>query len=226
MLVSPAEPPSLRVLGEVSSLCETMGADFLLFTREGVIAIQRKEVKDLVASIRSDDRFQREVGQLTTNGAARCILLVEGDFRFDSSGNSLTIRYGGAWTRKSWHGIQMSVQYRGIWVVRTDSMEDTANWLLQAQTWFDKAEHLSFAVRPKIKQGVWEDAERIFWLRVLQSFDGISAVTAGAIYDQAKRDGVELLGWQVDREWLLSVPGVGPGRAEKLMSAFTPKVVV
>jgi hypothetical protein len=50
-------------------------------------------------------------------------------------------------------------------------------------------------------------------------------VTAGAIYDKAHADGVELLGWQVDRAWLLTVPGVGPGRADKLMGAFNGKKV-
>ncbi len=220
MLVSPAEPPSLRALGEVSLLTEQHGADFLMFTRAGLIAVQRKEIRDLVSSIRSDDRFHREMGQLCQPGIDHAILLVEGDWRFDRSGNSLAIRHGGTWTRKSWHGIQMSVQWRGIGLVRTDSLDDTAAWLAQAEIWYDKATHTSLDVRPKPVKEAWGDVERNFWLQLLQSFPGISAVTAGAVYDKAKEDDVQLLGWCVSESWLLSVPGIGRGRADKLMKAF------
>ena len=218
MLVSPAEPPALRALGEVSSLPETLGADFVLFTANGLLLVQRKRVDDLVASVH-DGRYQREMGQLCSAEAYARVVCIEGDWRFDQTGKSLAIRYS-TWTRKSWHGIEMSTQHLGIHMVRTDSLTDTAEWLGQAEAWYGKAEHLSLAIRPKVPAGVWDDPERHFWLRVLQSFDGISAKTAGAIYDKAKEDGVELLGWQVDRAWLLSVPGVGPGRADKLLGVF------
>ncbi len=217
MLVAPSEH-RLASLGESSSLPETMGADFLLFTRHGLVGVQRKEVKDLVASVH-DGRYQREVAQLCSSGLHQGVLVIEGDYRFDLNGNSIALKHT-RWTRASLHGIEMSTQLLGIWVIRTDSLDDTANWLTQAESWFDKAEHLSLSVRPKVPAGVWEDPTRHFWLRVLQSFDGISAKTAGAIYDQSVKDGVQLLGWQVDRDWLLSVSGVGKGRADKLMSAF------
>jgi hypothetical protein len=115
----------------------------------------------------------------------------------------------------------MSVQYRGIWVVRTDSLKDTALWLVQAEEWFAKAEHLSLGVRPKVPRGAWEDPDRHFWLRVLQSFDGISVVTAGAIYDQAKADGIPLLTWVPDEAWFTKrVKGVGKGRAKTLIESL------
>jgi hypothetical protein len=117
----------------------------------------------------------------------------------------------------------MSVQYRGIWVVRTDSLKDTALWLVQAEEWFAKAEHLSLGVRPKQAMEAWGDPRRHFYLRLLQSFDGISVVTAGAIYDKAVADGVNLLSWEVDERWLLSVPGVGKGRAKKLIEGLEKK---
>lgn len=218
LLISPAEPPTLRALGEVSSLPEAMGADFVMFANKGLILVQRKRVDDLVASVH-DGRFQKEMGQLCSTEAYARVLVVEGDWRFDQSGQSLAIRYG-KWTRPSWHGIELSTQLLGIWLVRTDGITDTANWLGQAATWFDKSEHLSLAVRPKVPAGVWDDPERHFWLRVLQSFDGISAKTAGSIYDQAKGQGIDLLAWTVDETWFRSVPGIGPKRAAKLAAAF------
>jgi ERCC4-type nuclease len=202
---------------------ESMGADFVLFTARGLALIQRKRVDDLVASVH-DGRFQKECGQLCSTEAHARIMVIEGDWRFTNEGKSLAIRYS-TWTRKSWHGIELSTQHLGIWLVRTDTMTDTAEWLGQAEAWLGKAEHLSLAIRPKVARGVWDDPIRHFWLRVLQSFEGISAVTAGAIYDKAHADGVELLGWQVDRAWLLTVPGVGPGRADKLMGAFNGRKV-
>jgi ERCC4-type nuclease len=217
--VSPAEPPSLRALGEVSSIPETKGCDFLIFSAKGLVGVQRKRVDDLVASVH-DGRFQREMAQLCSSDLHQAYLVVEGDWRFTVEGKSLAIRYG-TWTRKSWHGIELSTQHLGIRVVRTDSLSDTAEWLEQVAAWTDKAEHHSLAVRPKTPRGAWEDPDRHFWLRVLQSFDGISAVTAGAIYDQAKADGIPLLEWVPDEAWFTGrVKGVGKGRAKVLVESL------
>lgn len=221
MLVAPTEH-RLASLGESSALPEQMGSDFLLFTRHGLVGVQRKEVKDLVASVH-DGRFQREMAQLVSSDLHQAVLLIEGDFQFGTNGESLALRHT-RWTRASFHGIELSTQQLGIWVVRTDGLDDTASWLTQAESWFDRADHVSLAVRPKAPRGVWENPDYHFWSAVLQCFPGISAVTARAIWERARDDGVDLLAWQVDETWFKTVPGVGPKRAAVLAGAFNGKV--
>lgn len=218
MLVSPAEPPALRALGEVSSVPETKGADFLLFTANGIVGVQRKRYDDLVASIH-DGRYQKEMGQLSCADLHQAVVVIEGDFMWGVNGESLALKHA-RFKRASYHGIELSTQLLGVWVVRTDNLTDTAAWLAQAEAWFSKADHTSLATRPKKQRDAWGDARWHLFSSLLQCFDGISVKTARSIYDKAKADGINLLAWQVDEAWFKTVDGVGSKRAAVLAGAF------
>ena len=66
MLISPTEPPELKALGKLSLLTEKHGADVLIMPHaswEGMLGVQRKELKDLLASM-SDGRFGEQMMKL------------------------------------------------------------------------------------------------------------------------------------------------------------------
>lgn len=210
ILVSPAEPKALYTVGEVSSLPETMGADFLTLTGQGWVGIQRKEVRDLVASIRGD-RIARELGQSTS--LHRMVLIVEGDWDWSRTGESRRVP---GFLRAQLDGFLLSVQHHGWWHLTSVSVADTARQVPQIASWFAKGSHASLAHRPKSRALWGTHANREWAVHLYQSFDGIGVEMAGRLYDQL---GVPLR-WTITEADLLAVPGIGPGRARKILEAL------
>lgn len=211
ILVSPAEPPNLRTIGETSGLPEQYGADFLITTSSGFVGIQRKEVRDLVASIRGD-RIARELGQSST--LVRSVLVIEGDWQWATSGESRAVP---GFLRAQYDGFCLSIQHHGWWTLTSDSMAGTARLVRQVESWFQKGSHQSLQQRPN-HRGVWGTVtNRDFAIHLLQSFDGIGVEQAGRIWDHFH--GVPLA-WTVDKDAMMEVPGIGKGRAGKLWDAL------
>jgi len=107
IFVSPAEPSAIRTHFEVSSVCEQHGADFMFSSPHGMIGVQRKEVRDLVASIR-DDRIAREIGQ--SRQLAQLVLIVEGDWKWKRNNESGRVD---GFTRQQFDGLMLSFQSHG-----------------------------------------------------------------------------------------------------------------
>lgn len=211
ILVSPAEPAAIRRHFEVSSLCEQQGADFLFSSPAGMVGVQRKEVRDLVASIR-DDRIARELGQ--SRQLARMVLVVEGDWKWRRDGESGRVE---GFTRPQFDGLMLSFQHHGWWVLHTLSMADTVRTLKRAVSWFGKENHDSLIARPK-PSAPWGNGHNRDWaIHLLQSFDGLGVKTAGAIFDHF---GKAPLAWTVTEKDLLAVPGVGKQRASTLVTSL------
>lgn len=202
LLISPAEPPALRKLGEVSTICEANGVDFLFVDANGAwVGCQRKRVDDLVASIRGDDdRLSRELGQ--TGALAHAILIVEGDWDWSSAGESRRVR---GFTRSQFDGIMVSIQAEYGWMVmHSTSVTDTARLLARLQSWFAKPNHGSLERRPKLKTDGWAHKSSRSWaMRVYQSWDGVGPGLAGAAYDSI---GLPLQ-WACSREELMKALG-------------------
>ncbi len=226
ILISPAEPWDVRRLlqgvGINSPLPEQHGADFLLFTPRGKIAIQRKTYpEDLTASLQ-DGRLAREIN-LLVNTADFAILIAEGDPAFTAEGHVISA-YKSGYTRQSLRNILRSlVHVHGIAVERTSSIDDTVAAVLELRDWFEKGEHTSLLVRPKGKQRANDfglvnrrDAARYF----LQGFPGVGPNLAEAIFDHF--GGVPLR-WECDIAELQAVYGIGPGRAKALWAALQGK---
>lgn len=210
ILTSPAEPPSLRALGEVSALPETMGADFLIITEQGLVGVQRKEINDLVASIRGD-RIARELGQSTA--LTRMVLIVEGDWRWTRTGESGAVP---GLLKAQYDGFCLSVQHHGWWVLTAESMADTGRMVRQVESWWAKGSHDSLYQRPK-SRAAWGDWRNREWaVHLLQGFEGVGVGLAGAIYDQL---GVPLLFTCTEAD-LISIPGVGKPTARKILAAL------
>lgn len=215
ILVSPAEPLVLRKLGVVSAECEKRGADFMLVTPNGTCSIQRKEINDLLASIRGD-RLCRERGQLRAQDG-QPIFIIEGDWEWGPRNGKSNALDHTEFTRAQYLGVVLSLQSEGFWVIESKSLRETAELIPRIETWLSKDHHGSLAWRPKAG-GLWGTASNRDWgVHILQSFDGTGPDTAGNMYDHF---GGVPLAWTCSEEEMRKVPGVGPIRAKKMRGAL------
>lgn len=212
MLISPTEPEAIRALGSTSSMPEKFGCDiFIPSPAFGRVGVQRKEVRDLVASARGD-RLWTGLAKMQALDVA--VLLVEGEWNWTSSGESLKVR---SFSTTQLRGLLWSVSSRGLWTHATSSMDETISYLSHFNLWCQKADHLSLRRRTK-PQGDWGKATSRDWrLHVWQSFEGIGPKQAAALDDYF--DGLPLR-WTVTVEELQLVPGIGPKRAEALVASL------
>jgi ERCC4-type nuclease len=216
LLCAPSEPPSLRSLGTVSPLCEQNGMDFLWTAHDGTwVGAQRKEVRDLVASIRGD-RIARELGQ--AEGLTHCVLIVEGDWGWNAAGQSARCR---GFQRAQLDGILISIQVEHGWkVLHSTSLADTARLLARLDGWFAKPTHGSLSRRPKPRSNEvrWGGAgHRATGIHILQSFDRVGPKAAGAIFDHFGRVPLALGCTEAE---LLAVPGVGSDTVKRIREAL------
>ncbi len=212
MLVAPSEPPLLRSLGTVSDLPERCGVDFLWPAKSGLIGVQRKEWGDLMASVQSDDRLAREVAQMR-GSLDTAVLLIEGRPIWTTDGKLLDSFHRG-WTRKRYRNLLRGRMLTGILVDYSDSLADTVACLEEWKSLTEKEG--TGLIRPK-PAGEWgKPSSREWKVFLLESFDGISKVTATRILDYF---GGELpLAWTCAPAELTRVPGVGPKRLKSLSS--------
>jgi ERCC4-type nuclease len=211
IMVSSAEPASLRTLGTYSPLPEQFGADFLIPCPIGMVGVQRKEIHDLIAS-RADGRLARELAQMKQLDVG--ILLVEGRLKWTSDGELSTSR--SKWTRAMHTGLLLSVQSTGIWVNSSESIAESREYLSQAEAWFSKETHKGLNTRPKPTTLWGNRTDRDWGIHTIQSVDGVGPEMAGRIFDKF---GLPFT-CRVTVEELMTVDGVGRKRAEKIVKAF------
>jgi ERCC4-type nuclease len=219
-LIAPSEPRIIKTIGKVSSIPEKMGSDILWHdpSAGGWVGVQRKEFKDLLASV-ADGRLAREVQQIQRCKIA--FLIVEGKPRWSPDGACM-IRYYTQWTRAQYRSLLRSVQGREIFVEHSDSMKDTVALVGEMSRWVGKGDHASLDRRPKPKGDTWGRMTDKAWAcHLLQSVDGIGPKAAAAIYDYF--GGALPIALTTDVKTLEKVPGVGPGTAKKILRAFTGK---
>lgn len=221
-LLSPTEKDLSKAMGDsaiTSSLPEERGADVLLFTKQGVIGIQRKKVPhDFISSI-EDGRMARSTSLLQKSCDFR-ILLCEGRFRYYPDGRlDLGPRVPSRYTIKHLRGMLFDIRFiKNVEVDYTDDIRDTVLYIRSIEEFFSTEKHLGLFRRPGAK-GTWgapttEDID--LWL--LQSFQGIGVTLAGNIVKRF--DGKTPIQWSCTLEELRSVPGLGKKRAEALWASL------
>ncbi len=208
---------ALKALGRSSSAPERYGVDILFGSRLGSVGIQRKEMNDFFASV-ADGRLVREYPLM--NQLHIAVLVIEGGQRWSTEGYWL----GGSdhsrrtWTREQYRSYLMSVQERGVWVVETDSLQDTAAYALSLLAWASKPSHTSLISRPK-PSGAWGEADSRDWMLFLaQSFPGVGPTQAEKLVDHF--GGVLPIAWTCTQKELGAAPGIGKGRLKKLWDAL------
>jgi DNA excision repair protein ERCC-4 len=213
VLISPAEPKEFYALGTVSALPEKYGCDFLWVAQDRLCGAQRKTVADFCAST-VDDRLAKELGQIKgLDGHA--FLVVERRAEF-VQGVLANVR-GVEWSRAQWEGALLGVQERGVKVVWSHSTDDTKEILGVLEKWTAKAKHGSLSGRggPVTTWGTPNNRDYQEW--VLQGLPGVGPEMAKRILDHF--GGIPLT-WTCTETQLLAVDGIGPKRAQQLLSTF------
>jgi len=212
MIVAPTEPPALRKLGTVSMAPERYGCDLLFAARGRWFGVQRKEFKDLLASMR-DGRIGQQVAMM--DGLEQAMVVIEGwgQAKWGEDGELLD-GYARV-TKGQLRALLWSVRDRGIWVDYTDGLQDTIQLVTAFEAWCKKAEHKSLSARPG-PAGTWGKATNRDWqMHLLQGLPGVGVELAGRILDEVGMP----LGWTVEEGELGKVRGLGKGKIEKMMAA-------
>lgn len=224
MIVSPSEPEPLRTaLADITSwMPERYGVDFFFtgavdpetnLARK--VGIQRKEYKDLIASV-TDGRLVKEIHQMQALDYR--VLIIEGKLEWTTDGK-LILPYSGqsTWSQAQWNGLILSIMDRGVFVLHTASMSETISLIRIVESWFGKSSHSSLAIRPSVKplwgQGLDDEA---FAKWFLQGIPNVGDKLAGRIYEKF---GIpfEL---SVTVEDLQQVEGIGKKKAEDIVRLF------
>lgn len=215
MLVSPAEfHPLLSALGDNSPEVEARGCDFLFVGATGLVGVQRKEVKDLVNSIQSDNRMCIELGQIAGSDLAHVVFIIEGNWVWVDGVSMVT-----GYTRAQLDGVVLALQAEhGVVVMMTESVVDTAETLGRIESWFTKSVHGSLQVRKK-SRAVWGTSKlreyRLFWW---QAFPGVSYGRAVMLDEHF--EGQLPFQFTCTHADLLACKGIGKVTAEKIWGAL------
>ena len=220
MFISPTEPPLLHTIGVVSPIPEEYGVDILWQSKLGSIGIQRKQFpSDFLISIQ-DGRLSKEYQQMKALDIP--ILLLEGHPRWTTEGELYGDTHRGQrtyqWTRHQHRNYLASVQLRGIQVHTSESITDTIDYINGLRLWSNKGDHSSLDRRPAAQGSqLWGNITNGDYVRYLyQSLPGVGPRAAGAIYTKLGM----IFQLKVSEEDLQTVPGIGKGRAKKIMEVF------
>lgn len=215
LLVAPTEPPLLKALGASSAAPESWGADFLWTTPSGLCGAQRKEWKDLLASV-EDGRLQKEVAQMS--GLHGAWLIVENQPRWTLDG-AILHRYNRRWNRQAWRNLLRSVAATGIRVEHSDGLDDTAVVVMSLIEW-TRTEHKTLKTRPKASSDGWGHREAKAWQsHLLQGMPGMGPTRAEAVIEHF--GGLPFV-WTIDAAELAKVPGIGKKTATRLIELLDP----
>lgn len=219
VFVAPSERhPSIRGLAtRFSQLPERYGCDILWRVNGDWWGVQRKEIKDFIASVR-DGRLGVELGQMKGHIPMPLIML-EGVPRWTIEGTLADIPFSKAISRREWEGMMFGVMAQGARILTTRNQDETAAMTEHFIEWSAKDGHKSLISRPGATPAtMWGKASNRDWARhFLQGFPGIGPTTAEAII--VAFGGVPLT-WTCTTKELLAVDGIGKERAKTLMETF------
>jgi ERCC4-type nuclease len=180
VLVSPMEPAQLKALGNSSFAPESYGCDYLWMADGwGMVGVQRKEVKDLVAS-QHDDRLAREVIAMKECDVG--IWLLEGRMDWSSEGVLLSTRTH--YTRSRHHGLLFTLLFQGFSLLYTDTIAESGLLLLSLENWLKKEKHRGVIGRTSTVRGEFGKASTEEWqAHFLSGLPGISVVRGERIVE-------------------------------------------
>jgi DNA excision repair protein ERCC-4 len=215
VIISPTEPKALRDLGEVSVFPEEFGCDLLFATNGHWAGVQRKEFKDLVASIQ-DGRLGEQIAKMKASNLDYLLIVVEGTVKWTDSG-FLVSKWGKGVSRSQVRKVLWTVRQTGVWIDYSESIDDTIKLVKAFEEWCDKEHHASLGNRPGPSTG-WGKASNKEWLaHFLQGLPGVGAATAARMIEHF--DGSPVA-WNITKEQLLEIPGIGPKKVEAMWNAL------
>lgn len=228
ILLSPTDRALLDYLGKLaisSSTPEEYGVDALSFIQrdDGYLVswgIQRKAFpQDFFASIR-DGRLARELTLM--HKLTYRVLVVEGDMEFTADGHLWAAFYS-RYTKSQIRNMLRSVWLSGVFIERTSSVQDTANFVVETDSYFRDPVHRSLFSRSKSPalDGWGMRTEQGMAEFMLQGLPGIGVTLACEIVSYFKRIPLR---WDCTLDDLKLVPGIGDKKASVLWKVFGREV--
>lgn len=183
MWVSPTEPSQLRTMADVVSMHpEDYGADILVQGMAAAVAIQRKEVNDLISSLQ-DGRLAEQVVKLQR--AHLPIILVEGPLHWTADGELITNGWGQTFTRTRWDRMLLTLAQAGVVLIEVQDFEQTIRFCVNACRWADSDDHSTLRPKGKKVQSEWgEQRVEHYRLAMLTTLPGVGIELARRILSQ------------------------------------------
>lgn len=218
-IVAPTErDPHIAALvgadGVCSMLPERYGCDILWRARKEWWGVQRKEIKDFIASIQ-DGRLAREVAMMKP--LPMKVVIIEGRLSWSTDNILMIGKWASNITLAQYEGMIMSLMERGVHVTWTKDTKDTARWTRQFATWSAKQHHHALSRRPGPVSPWGHVSDEDWAVHLLQGFDGLGSEKARAIVRHF--NGVPF-SWSVSEAELMQVPGIGKVLARRLVNAL------
>lgn len=224
MLVSPTEPKPFDILGgQRTWKVEDWGVDFLWSARGMYWGVQRKELRDLVASV-EDGRLAKERLQWPSVTGHVWLVIETGERggaapREMPDGQLVSLgKWGRPWTGEQLRSFTYSLMHQGVGVVWTQDVEGTVARIRELVAWSRK-EHQG-PVKATVPRDVFgKRDDRAYGVWLLSSLPGVGAEMAGRIWDHfhglpiGLKDGIGV-------KELTGVKGVGKVTAERIVKVF------
>ena len=209
MWVSPTEPPDLRNMADVVSMHpEDFGADILIHGVAHSVAIQRKEVNDLISSL-SDGRLAEQVVKLQRADLA--LILIEGPLHWTTTGDLVTNGWGESVSRLRWDRMLLTLASAGVLVVEVQDYAATKDFCTHACKWSDTTDHSTLQPKGSKVQGSWgERRVEHYQLAMLTTMPGIGIELAKRILSTVG------FPFTLNESDLNSVRGLGDKKLEQL----------
>lgn len=144
------------------------------------------------------------------------VLILEGKIRTTNDGTVLTNGYGRPITVGNLTRRILSLQSSDIHVMQTPDQTGTATLLVEMYAWSQATTHSTATVRPKPRGDWGTPSSRDWQIHLLCSLPGVGPELAAAILDTLGRCPIVVDASEAE---LLTVPGIGKGRARKILAA-------
>lgn len=227
VLLSPSEISLAAILKDeaiTSPLPEQKGADILIYSKHGLVGIQRKEVPNDFISSFIDGRMTRATSLLQQN-CQFTRLVCEGCFRYWPDG---TVHLGmtkgkkripSRFTRKHIHGMLNDIEFiKGIMIRWTDDIADTVLYIRSVVRFLEGDKHTGLYTRPSAKGAWYVPTAKDVHLWLLQSFPGVGPSIADSIIE---RLGGVPLQWTCTLEELMGIPRLSKERAKEMYESLS-----
>jgi ERCC4-type nuclease len=200
----------LREMGITSTVPEQYGADYLYYTEHwGLVGVQRKELKDLVAS-HMDDRVGREVIAMRELDVG--VWLLEGSPQWTGSGDAMWTRT--KYTRSRHLGFLFALTFQGFIIYNTETITESMELLVGLEKWLKKDRHKGISGRASARGVFGEADEREWGIHFLSGLPGVGLDRAEKIWEHFQGMPFAVTGK------LQEVPGIGKKTAERIERVF------
>lgn len=213
-LIAPTERPPLTDLGTVSSLPERVGVDVLWQSPNGLAGVQRKQVMDLIASVR-DGRLVKELIQMRSLSFRAVV--IEGQMNFASDGRFMSQHT--QWTKRQQEGVELAIFREEAMVLHTLSSLDTCKTVEHLYEWTKKTEHVSsLLAHPGAKKNGWGNYDsRETAIHTISTWPMFSVELAGRVFDHY---GHVPCRHDVVLDSPVNIDGIGKRRAQAMMKVL------